>query len=120
MENEKRWYILGRIEVAYWIDRLYFARKRAGGIQRRKQKSTHMQKREERRDEGDLGVFFGEYEKDNWGERGGGFFLEESLKIDGDVLGREKREFWKNFGWFFEWDSEENCRHGDHVSGWNF
>ena len=46
-------------------DILYFARKRAGGIQRRKQKSTHMQKREERRDEGDLGFFLGKYEKDN-------------------------------------------------------
>ena len=28
----------------------------------------------------------------------GGFFGEESWKIEGEVLGREKREFWKNFG----------------------
>ena len=26
------------------------------------------------------------------------FFLEESLKIGGDGLGREEGEFWKNFG----------------------
>ena len=56
-----------------------------------------MQKMEERRDEGDLGFFLGNMRK-TIEERGEGFFLEESLKIDGDVLGREKREFWKNFG----------------------
>ena len=42
---------------------MYFARKRAGGIHGRKEKSTHMQKREERRDEGDLGFFFGNMRK---------------------------------------------------------
>ena len=50
-----------------------------------------MQKREERRDEGDLG-FFWEYEKDNWGEKEDDFFWEESLKIEGDVLGKEKKK----------------------------
>ena len=94
MEKKKRWYILGRIEVAYWIDRLYFARKRAGGIQRRKQKSTHMQKREERRDEGDLGFFFWRI----WERQGRGgkkrriFFRGEGLKRGGRRLReREKR-----------------------------
>ena len=68
---------------------MYFARKRAGGIHRRKEKSTHMQKREERRDEGDLGFFFGEYEKDKGGERGGFFFRGE---LEDRGRGRRKRK----------------------------
>ena len=69
-------------------------RKRAGGIQRRKEKSTHMQKREERRDEGDLRVFFWRI----WERQGRGgkkkriFFRGEGLKRGGRRLReREKR-----------------------------
>ena len=62
-----------------------------------------MQKREERRDEGDLG-FFWEYEKDKEEEeKKGEFFLEErAWREGGDVLEREKRELWENF-WLIFW-----------------
>ena len=43
-----------------------------------------MQKREERRDEGDLGFFLGNMRK-TIEEREEDFFGEESLKIEGDV-----------------------------------
>ena len=91
MEKKKRWYILGRIEVAYWIDRLHFARKRVGGNSEKETKvNSHAKKGGEAWWRG-LRFFFGEYEKDNWGERGG-FFGEESLKIEGDVWGKRKKE----------------------------
>ena len=48
------------------------------------------------------------------------FFRGELEDRGRDLRERKKRaleEFWRIF---FERDSEENCRHRDHFSGWNF
>ena len=42
-----------------------FCKKESRGNSEKETKVNYMQKREERRDEGDLGFFFGEYEKDD-------------------------------------------------------
>ena len=88
--------------MAYWIDRLYFARKRVGGIQIRKEKSTHMQKKGGEAWWRGFRFFFWEYEKDNWGERRKIFFG-RGEQIDGRWLRERKRRVLEEF-WLIFWN----------------
>ena len=80
-----------------------------------------MQKREEMRDEGDLGFFLGNMRK-TIEEREEDFFFRGELEDRGRRLREKKKESSRGIlgDFFFEQDSEENCRHGNHFSGWNF